>query len=301
MSTPFNRLTVSLACLSIAAGLGGGASAQDNILTLERTPSGHLVIPITINETGPYTFLFDTGASHTAIAQPVAESLGFRSEWIDTGDVQSLTTRFEAERFQLGRVRFSGGHPIQLNSVVIPVAEGDPQPVDGLLGADAITARRYEIDFSTGEVDLGAAAARFPDGQVNGIGLLLGQAHLQRGVSHINVILDSGSARSIANRQLARYIRQRSGTVRYNINGVDDDIDVEAIPTYVRRFQIGGLCLDGFWALQSDLDVFGSLGWDYQPSLVLGMDVLQFATVTVDRESGRVQIDAASDENACAR
>lgn len=292
---------IAASLLTLAALAGGPALAMPETLVLQRAPSGHLLVPVSIDGQGPYIFLFDTGASHTAIAQPVAESLGFRSAWDRTGDVQSLTTRFEAERFALDRFEFAATGPVQINSVVIPVGADDPNPVAGLLGADAITAQRYRMDFSTGTLTLDAAPAQIADGQVNPIGLLLSHARLRRGVSHINVIIDSGSAWSIVNPRLARFIRQRSGTVRFNINGVDDHVDIEAAPVTVRRFQIGGLCLDSFAALQSDLDVFGALGWDYEPAIVLGMDVLQHASISVDRDTGIVQIDAAGDGIPCTR
>lgn len=292
------RTAVSLAVLAATTGM---AAASDDSLEMERAPSGHFLVPVSINGTGPYTFIFDTGASHTALAQPVAESLGFVSQWERTGDVQSLTTRFEAERFPLRRFEFAPSGSLSLDAVIIP-ADPDPRRrVAGLLGADAIASTRYSVDFSTGTLTYNAGNVTIADGRVNPIGLLLADAHLQRGVSHINVIIDSGSARSIVNPDMARNVRQRSNTVRFNINGVDDHIDMEAAPVYIRRFQLGGLCVDSFIALQADLDVFYALGWNTEPSIVLGMDVLQHAAITVDRETGTVQIDAAGDGIACAR
>jgi predicted aspartyl protease len=300
MSLKFGNTAIALAAL-VALTVSGAAVARLDSVTLERAPSGHFLVPVTINGQGPYTFLFDTGASHTAIAQPVAETLGFRSEWNRTDDVQSLTTRFEAERFALNRFEFATTGPMLIDSVVIPDSADNPNPIDGLLGADAINARRYAMDFSAGTLTFHAAPAQIADGRVSPIGLLLSRAHLQRGVSHINVIIDSGSALSIVNQRLAHYIRHRSGTVRYNINGVDDDVDIEAAPVNVRRFQIGGLCIDRFPALQADLDVFSAQGWDHEPAMILGMDVLQYATISIDRDSGIVQIDASDPSHSCAR
>lgn len=298
------RMALKQAAVSLtvfAALAGGPASAAPESLTLQHAPSGHLLVPVHINGQGPYIFLLDTGASHTAIAQPVAESFGFRSQWIRTDDVQTLTMRFEAERFALDRFEFAASGPVDIDSVVIPVSPDDPNPVAGLLGADAIVARRYAIDFSAGTLTLDAAPPQIADGQVNPIGLLVSPAHIRRSVGRINVLIDSGSARSIVNPRLARYIRQRSGTVPVILNGVDNAIDMEAAPIDIRRFQIGGLCVGHFNALKSDLDVFGAMGWEYEPAMVLGMDVLQHAVITVDRDTGIVQIDAASESNACAR
>ena len=300
MIQDLKRTAISLICLATALS-GSTAWSDDETVIMERAPSGHFLLPVQINNGGPYTFLFDTGASHTAIAQPVAESLGFQSVWAQTGDVQSLTTRFEAERFALNSLQFARSGPVQINSVVIPAPEDSANPVVGLLGADAITSDQYSVDFSTGTLYLSGRIPEYADGTVNPLGLLLSDASVRRGISHINVIIDSGSARSIVNERLARYMRQRSHTVRFNINGVDDDIDMEAAPVTMRRFMIGGLCMNSFVALQADLDVFDSLGWTHEPAIVLGMDVLQYTTIRVDRETGRVQIDAAGDGIDCRR
>lgn len=299
MSLQWKQAFLTLAALAALAGSPSHAAPES--VVLERTPSGHLLVPVHINGQGPYIFLLDTGASHTAIAQPVAESFGFQSQWIRTDDVQTLTTRFEAERFALDRFEFAASGPVDIDSVVIPVSPDDPNPVAGLLGADAIGAQRYTIDFSAGTLTLNAAPPQTADGRVSPIGLLTSPAHIHRSVGRINVLIDSGSARSIVNPRLARYIRQRSGTVPVILNGVDNIIDMEAAPVDIRRFQIGSLCVGHFNALKSDLDVFRAMGWEYQPAMVLGMDVLQYATISIDRDSGIVQIDASDANHSCAR
>ena len=51
--------------------------------------------------------------------------------------------------------------------------------------------------------------------------------------------------------------------------------------------------------LNADLDIFEHLGWENEPAIVLGMDLLQYADITVDRETGSFQIDAAVPDYAC--
>ena len=77
------------------------AQALDEDISLQRAPSGHMLLPVTINGDGPYDFILDTGASRSAVASAVAEQYGFQSDWTDFDDVQALTTRFEAEFFEL--------------------------------------------------------------------------------------------------------------------------------------------------------------------------------------------------------
>lgn len=291
---------------SLLAGLAGlllSTAGLAEPVALERAPSGHLIVEVEIGATGPYVFLLDTGASHTAIAQPVAEALGFQSIWTDYNDVQSLTTLFPAERFVLQDLRFANLAPLSLNSVVIPVEGNQLRPVAGLLGADAIPATRYEIDFGRATLTLDSEAPQHADGMVNAQHLLLGQAEFSRGTHGVRVLIDSGSARTLVNDRLRTQVQHRARGVTYNIDGVashlPDETGVAAQPILLRELELGGLCLNAVMALQADLDIFEALDWGRMPAMVIGMDVLQYATITVDREAGVFEISAAQPRDAC--
>ena len=300
--TPMRRRTRQYLLASLAAlALSSIGLAQP--ITLERAPSGHLIVDVEIGTSGPYTFLLDTGASNTAIAQPIAEVLGFHSVWEDYNDVQSLTTLFSAERFALRDLRYANLAPMSVNSVVIPVDRSQAHPVAGLLGADAIPTARYRLDFSNATLTLDADAPDHADGVVNPQNLLLAQADLSRGMNDVRVLIDSGSARTLVNERLRTQVHHRTGGVTYNINGVESrlpsDGGEEALPVLLRELELGGLCLNSVLALQADLDIFEALGWGTQPAMVIGMDVLRYTTITVDREAGTFEISAASEANAC--
>lgn len=81
-----------------------GAPVFGQTIELERTVSGHLALDVGIGDHGDFTFALDTGANRTAIAQDVAERLGFVSTWSAPDDVQSLTRLFEAERFHMADI-----------------------------------------------------------------------------------------------------------------------------------------------------------------------------------------------------
>lgn len=272
-------------------------------VALERAPSGHLIVPVEIGANGPYTFLLDTGASNTAIAQPIAEALGFHSVWENYGDVQSLTARFAAERFALHDLRFAGLAPVSLHSVVIPVDGTQAHPVAGLLGADAIPTARYSINFANATLTLDAEAPAHADGYVNSQNLLLGQAELSHGMRGVRVLIDSGSARTLVNERLRTQVLHRARGISYNVAGIAShlpaDTGMEARPVLMRELALGGLCLNSVVGLQADLDIFQALDWASMPAMVIGMDVLQYATVTVDRETGRFEISAADTSDAC--
>ncbi len=287
---------------TIAAGLAWvllASAGSAEPLPLGRTPSGHFTIDVQIGADGPFIFLIDTGASNTAIAQPVAETLGFQSVWEDYDDVQSLTTLFSAERFVLQDLRFGGLPPASLNSVVIPISTDQASAVAGLLGADAMPAVPYSIDFPNALLTLDAAPPRHADGMVDEHNLLIGDAGLFNGVRSVRVMIDSGSSRTIVNERLRARALSRSRGVTVNIHGVDSRLPARAEPILLRDIQMGGLCLDSVVAVQADLDIFEALGWRSVPAIVLGMDVLQHARITVDREAGVFEISGVAEENIC--
>jgi len=299
-----SRLTTALAAgaLMTAALAVPGEAAPAQEIVLERTPSGHLLLPVTIEGDGPFPFILDTGASHTAIAASVAERFGFQSRWDHVDDVQALTTRFEAERFALEALQFDGQAPVDLTSVIIPVEEGQPVPVAGLLGADAIMAQRYTLDFAGGRLALDAPPASRADGRIDPAGLLVGEAGMLRATRPVHVMLDSGSARTIANLPLDRLVGSRHMIMRsMTVGGIDGREIEEASLLAIRQFELGGLCFPALRVLQSDLDIFRHLGWEREPAMVIGMDLLQYAEITVDRETGTFQIDAAMPDYACDR
>lgn len=288
------------AATALCAGPATASPQQD--IELQRASSGHLVLPVSIGGTGPFIFILDTGASHTAIASSVAQRFGFVPLSQRYDDVQTLTTRFEAERFPLYSLQFGDQAPIDIDSVIIPVEEGQPAPVAGLLGADAIAARRYVLDFGNGRLEFSPEPLRHADGTIDAAGLLIGNASMLRTSRPVRVMLDSGSARTIANIPLDRMVGNRHMVMRsMTVGGIDGREVEEASLTTIRQFQLGELCFPALRVLHSDLDIFRHLGWDDEPALIVGMDLLRYARVSVDRTSGSVQIDAATGEFACDR
>ena len=286
---------IALAALGLTA-----PTALSEEVTLQRAASGHMLIPVTINGDGPYEFILDTGASHTAIASAVAEQYGFQSDWDEYDTVQALTTQFTAEFFELPNLGYSGRVPSNINTVVIPVPEGHPIPVAGLLGADAIGTQRYMIDFSQGRLTLGSAGPARADGQINPVGLLITEARMRRTYRPVHVLVDSGSARSIANFPLVRAAGSRRMGLRMGtVSGIDGREEENIDTLMVRNVEIGGLCLPAFQMLEGELDIFRHMGWEDEPALILGMDALQHTRITVDRDAGTFELTAATDRFDC--
>ncbi len=292
---PSDRLSCALALM--LAWLPDTALAQT--IELDRTVSGHVILDLEIGDHGVHTFAIDTGANRTAIAQAVAEDMGFQSSWIDSNDVQSLTRLFEAERFQLSGVRLPYMQPQTLQSVVIPDSPTRNTMIAGLLGMDAFAERRYQIDFSAGQIHLEPDHAFLNDGVVDpDNGLLYGAGRLGTGERIFRVVIDSGSAVSIANNALhSRFVPRN--VLSYELSGVDGRMGDNANAFPIRQFQIGDLCVSRQYIMRANLDIFYALGWENEPALVIGMDILSKAQVTIDQRTGVWDIQPADEEDRC--
>lgn len=294
------RRAILAATMIVAVGTAPSQALSDPDIAMNRAPSGHYLVPVTINGDGPYEFIIDTGASHTAVASAVAERYGFVSQWEHYDEVQALTTRFDAEFFDLPNVGHAGREPASLTSVIIPVEDGHPIPVAGLLGADAIGSTRYALNFVTGTLQLNAEPPLRIDGRVSNSGLLIGTVGMRRDFRTIHVMLDSGSARSIANRALVRMVGSRRMGLRLGtVAGIDGREEEEVDTLLVRDLRLGALCFPALQALEGELDIFRHLGWQDEPAMIIGMDVLQFGRVIVDREAGAFEVAAAGDRFNC--
>lgn len=125
-----------------------------------------VLVPVTIQGKGPYTFALDTGASISLIAASLAHQLGLPA----TGASQPITGIGGVEQAEFVKISKWSTGPIHLPSVSIASAA---IPVDrgsgfvGLLGSD-IWSRfgRFTLDYSSGTLTVYKQIASAPDEQI---------------------------------------------------------------------------------------------------------------------------------------
>ncbi len=140
-------IVLSLALSSQLSDLQAGA------VTFNFVPNTSLVvIPVTVNEHGPYKFLLDTGASHTLLSASVANRLkvpkGYSKTLFSAGGNVPVTMR-TLETMQIGNVRMK--HP------EIAVGNFDllnTLQVDGIFGADYLRKFKVSIDYDQKTVEI---------------------------------------------------------------------------------------------------------------------------------------------------
>jgi predicted aspartyl protease len=115
-----------------------------------------LLVPVMIDDQGPFSFVLDTGATNTTIDATLADELGL-PETGDEGEVTGVTgedigTGVEISSWELGDVALE-----ERTVIALDLGEGeDGLGVDGLIGGDVLAAfGTLTLDYEGGTLVVG--------------------------------------------------------------------------------------------------------------------------------------------------
>lgn len=262
-------------------------------IPMQLSEDGRPLLTVDIEGYGPAPFIFDTGASHSAIGRPVLEELGLIQP-VDQ-DVVTLTEQFDTHTVSV-RLRLGGLGLRQVEAVSVGVALDEEVFALGLLGADYFTSQRVRLDFVNGLFCTGEPELAYADGTRHPRTRIAVMAGAIANSRPFNVLVDTGATRTIMNTELANlaHNNDRYG-VRMSVRGVTGRVERADEVARVRQVRIGGLCAPLLRAPAADLYIFEALGWGEQPALVLGMDALRDTTLIIDFATGNFQLDGSGD------
>ncbi len=299
-----------IAGLTAAVGMGAGwsAAAQDvpqaadpdvetqpiNLLTNLFTRVGAAVF---INNQGPFTFVIDTGAGTTSIADTLADQLALPA--LQPVLVHGITEARVTRSVAVSRLQLSG---LGFRGLTCPVFERDQLGADGLIGLDVLGRFKLRFDVVRRAASLtmrGVAIVMGGDMQTGsrirreGLRAVTGRFG-QMMLTQITVdgqptvaFIDSGAQYSIGNLALQRAIaaRRRDGgrlTRSVPIYGVTGQ-SLSADLARVDDLRLGATRLGTTPMLFADLHCFQTLGLSERPALLIGADLLgRFREVTLD-------------------
>lgn len=286
------------AAVARAGDVVAGADAGES-LEAEEDPVGRLVLEARVNGDGPFRFIVDTGANHTAVSPDLVTRLGLEAETRavklngltgadDTSAVVALSS-FVAGRFARADVAAVVVQPRVLAGA------------DGLLGANLLTNTRVTFDFVRRRVTIrpsGDAAkpigrrivseARFDHGGLVAVKSWIG------GVK-TTAIIDTGAQNTFGNRVLEAKIppdrlerwRQASVTVM----GVTAH-ETTARAVLTPRMRVGRSVIRNATVMFGDFHVFDFWELKEEPAMLIGMDVLGVTrALTIDYGRERVIMD----------
>ena len=137
---------IASATLLLFAAAAGAMSASRSATPFDLLDDGSVVVSVTIDGTGPYRFVIDTGSSRTVISRRLWKTL--RLPVLAKTEVVTPAGRDMAYVVRRGGLTIDGRPGVNLTAAVIPAdryAAG--QRVDGLIGQDLLADLVYTIDY----------------------------------------------------------------------------------------------------------------------------------------------------------
>jgi predicted aspartyl protease len=266
-------LALALVALSSGAAYGG----PDRILAR-----------VTVNGRGPYRFMVDTGANHTALAASMLAELGLSVDRDRSVTVLGINGSVTAPSVHLEGLDVGALH---LRDLQVPVLAGPLlDDIDGILGIDGLENKTVTADFMHNRFSVTGSLGGVPIGDVVIPGRLISN-HLLQVSCQVNgikakAVIDTGSPRTLANWALLNALVRRSGASASSIpTGVIDATESlqPAVIERVSSVQFGAATISNPYLTFGAFRVFTTWGLEDQPALLIGMDLLgSFAEMSID-------------------
>ena len=195
-----NLRTVNLLwCLHFfAAAAPAVTRATAGDIAFDADDNGAVVVPVRIDGQGPFRFIVDTGSSHSAIGDALAQRLGLAA--VAKAEILSAAGQSMYPVVRVGRIAAGGSAQDGLLVSVLPSAELKRvgRSVDGVLGQDFLSALDYTIDYRHSRLTWAAAdTTELPAARLSLAlerGRLIATLPQGAGRAPVRIVPDSGSA-----------------------------------------------------------------------------------------------------------
>lgn len=255
---------------------------------------GRICVPVTINGSGPFRLVVDTGATTSAIVRSVAKRLRLPISSAATVLLQGATgvdsvPYVTAERMEVGDLLFN-----QAKLLIVPNVFGG---ADGVLGVQGLTDMRIYIDFRRDltEIEYARKEER-PAGERIDFSAALGRQallDLQVGGVRTKAVVDTGSQQTIGNDRLRKALELRwRKSQDADVIGVTMDV-TQARSIRIPSIAFGGLHVRNVEVSFGELPIFEHWRLNGEPALLLGMDVIQrLDTFEIDYQQRNLHLRA---------
>lgn len=239
-----------------------------------------MVAPISVNGAGPFRFIVDTGANRSVLSARLAEQLGLAT--IGAGPVHSVHGITNAPFVRVQSLHYEN---LALPTSELPLLQGAVLAGEqGLLGVDGMQDRRLMLDFHRRCIEI-IPSLRAP--RLRGWTAIQGELRFRHLVVvpgrvnrvRVNVLIDTGSDTSLANSALRRAVEaavHRDLTFFGVASTAGRPIQLDRA-MILPRLTMGDLSIRNVPAFVGDYHVFALWGLADEPTLLLGMDVLEQA------------------------
>lgn len=283
--------------LAVLAGsiTSGVLAVQDEPVQLTITDDDLPVIQLLIDGEHHLSFIVSTGSNFTVLHPATASLLDS-----DFSQDESAGVSF----IEIAAASVAQRPLPVINAAVLGIDTAEDN-VSGLLALHDLGLDRMAINFAEQLILQDIVAPAHHDGnRSRDLGLLLGHATVTGVDTPINVIIDSSSNYTVANQALKTRLQDRVRRTQIindrELRGPRNDRRrLRDVPLRLRDLRVGGVCLNRVDASHVTSPLFQTLGWSDTPALIIGMDVLENAQLTVDFQTGLFALDPANRRARC--
>lgn len=254
--------------------------------------AGRTVANVMINGRGPYAFVIDTAAQRPALGQSLIDELGLTPA-ADHGMLTGATGSHASTLYNLDQLAL--GAQARQGVVATSLVHHNESSARGIFGADAFADQLVTFDYARRRLIVEPAGARVANAAP--IELRFGTFAIAQGrigATDINVVIDTGSQRTLGNTALMRALgfsdddpRLRQMAPHAGVAGTEMVGQAGSAPD----FRVAGRDVGGIDIVFGRLPVFAALGLDDGPAMILGEDVLhRFSAFTIDYHNRRLAI-----------
>lgn len=278
--------------------------ATEDVVGLDTDGHYRMIVDVKIDNKGPYSFIIDTGAERTVIAQELATQLALKSG--SPIDLHSMGNMVRAQTVIIPRLSVN---QLEVRRIQAPTLEQRHIGAAGILGIDAMQSKNVLMDFKMKTMTLTSSGDHL-DAKWEGNVVVVraykkfGQLILTNALINgepVEVILDTGGQVSVGNLALRKRLATPSNLDPWRsitIQSVTGD-KTEADYTTVRRLNIASLTFNNLPLAFADTHLFKVLGLSDKPAMTLGMDALRmFNRVSVDFRERKVRFNLPPPQQA---
>ena len=267
----------------------GAAAAVDPDEPLYASPTrrdriGRIIAPVMINGQGPFRFVVDTGATHSAVSERLAKQLGLSIDPTEKVRLRGVTgsalvASTKVERFQAGDLLIENGS--------VPVLASVWSGADGVLGMHGLEDKIIVVDFKRDRIQiLNSSSKRWRD--LTSVPIKLGfdrllLADANVGRVRVKAIIDTGAQHTLGNRALREALEIDAGSripTFISVQGVTTGVQIGELAA-APLIRIGNMHMAQVNVAFGDMHVFDIWGLAEEPALLVGMDVLGVLEVIV--------------------
>jgi predicted aspartyl protease len=263
------------------------------VVPTRRDRIGRIWAPVYLDGKGPFRFVLDTGASHSAITAQAADAMGAQARTGSTvrvhGDTGSaIVPIIRVDELVVGDLKLS---PAKLP--VVPDVFGG---ADGVLGNEGLHDKRVVIDFKRDSISIKRSRRERADYGYSTVPFTLEEDYLpiieaRVGGIPVKAIIDTGAPDSLGNMALLNALKLHLGdTTDTQIQGVTLDVQhghrARGATIYFQDIQVRSVTLNF-----GDVYIFQHWRMTREPALMIGMDVLGVMDqIIIDYRTRELQI-----------